>query len=116
MQRRTALLLLLLALVGTFVPVALAATARPQHACCIRNAHRCYDSAVRPSDQLAIRGAGSCNHDCCRAVTTSQWAHPQARLLAWSFQRVEANVTGSHPTSAATELFRLLSTRAPPSC
>jgi len=67
MQRRTAKLLLLFAMVGTFVPLALAATAAPPHACCIRAAHKCHAMAGE-SDQLAIGSTGCCNHDCCRAL------------------------------------------------
>jgi hypothetical protein len=45
MRRLTARLLLLFALAGTFVPPALAATAAPPHACCIRKAaHQCHGS------------------------------------------------------------------------
>jgi hypothetical protein len=114
MQRRTAILLLLLAIAGTFVPLAQAATAAPPHACCLRQAHHCHDSALMPTDQLVIRDASCCSHDCCRAVTTAQWAHPPSQLNAVSAQRVEAHVAQSHSTTPVVDLTCSRSPRAPP--
>jgi hypothetical protein len=115
MHRLTARILLLFALAGTFVPLALAATAAPPHACCRRKAaHPCHDSAAIESDQLAIRSAGCCNHDCCRAVTTSQWANPQPGITASFAPNVDAQIRDPHPASPASELSASQSTRAPP--
>ena len=115
MHRLTARILLLFALAGTFVPLALAATAAPPHACCRRKgAHPCHDSAAIESDQLAIRNAGCCNHDCCRAVTTSQSANPQPGMIASFAPNVDAHITDPHPTTPASELSASQSTRAPP--
>src|SRR5579863_3445615 len=105
MHRLTARLLLLFALAGTFVPLALAATAAPAHACCRRKAaHPCHDSAGAESEQLAIRGTGCCSHDCCRAVTTSQWASPQPGMTADLIRNVDAQVTESDPRTPVTIL------------
>jgi hypothetical protein len=115
MHRLTARILLFFALVGTFVPLALAATAAPPHACCRRKGpHPCHDSAAIESDQLAIRNTGCCNHDCCRAVTTSQWANPQPAMTAGFAPNVDAQTTDPHPATPTAELSASQSTRAPP--
>src|SRR5271169_3819487 len=100
MHRLTARLLLFLALVGNLVPLALAATAAPPHACCLRKGvHHCQDSLTAESEQLVIRDASCCNHDCCRAVTTSQSAHPQSRAAAFFLQTVAALLAGTETHS-----------------
>jgi hypothetical protein len=116
MHRLTAKLLLLFALAGSCVPLALAATATAPHACCIRKAHHCRDSASEESEHLIIRSASCCNHDCCRAVTTSQWAYPQPSIAAISVQSVTAPLAESHPDSPAAKFSSSQSTRAPPVC
>src|SRR5215813_9139629 len=83
MQRITARLLLLIALLGTVVPIAMQAKATPQHACCLRKGpHQCHESPAAHSDEAVMRDAGCCDHNCCRAVTSSHWAHPQPSLNA----------------------------------
>lgn len=121
MHRIIAKSLLLLALVGNLALLALAATAAPVHACCVRKAaHRCHDSLtseqVSETGQLVLRDAGSCKHDCCRAVTTARWAHAQSRASASFVRNVEAYVGESSPVPSNPELSRFQSTRAPPSC
>jgi hypothetical protein len=115
MHRLTAKFLLLFALVGTFAPLALAVTAATPHACCLRMAaHRCHGS--RPeSDQRTIHDSSCCNHDWRRAVTTSQWASPQARTASAIAQNVEARIAESHLSSPPSAVFTSQSTRAPPS-
>ncbi|MGP0019667.1 MAG: hypothetical protein ACLPHP_13930 [Candidatus Sulfotelmatobacter sp.] len=114
MQRLTARFLLLLALVGTFVPLALAATAAPEHACCLRKGvHQCHGSAPE-SDQRSIRDTSCCHHDGCRAVTTPQWANTQPPVTAPFQQNVETSLAESRADSPATKLFSSQSTRAPP--
>ena len=117
MHRLTARLLLFFALVGNLVPLALAATAASQRACCVRKAvHHCQDSPASENEQLVIRDARSCNHDCCRAVTTTQWAHPQPRLAVFFLQTVNAHTAGIQPDSPATASSEFRSSRAPPAC
>src|SRR5260221_1486947 len=114
MQRLTARFLLLFALAGTLVPLALAATAAPPHACCIRKAaHPCHGASLE-ADRRIVRGLGCCNHDCCLAVTTSQWAHAAQSLLSASVPQVDAHVDQARTGSPATELLASQSTRAPP--
>jgi len=114
MQRLTARLLLIFALAGNFIPLALAATIASAHACCIRKAHHCHDSALAESKQIAARTTGCCNHDCCRAVTTSQWADPQPFAAPVFAPHAEARLAQSQPDAPAAELSASLSTRAPP--
>ena len=113
MQRLTARFLLLFALAGTFVPLALAATTAPAHACCIRKTHHCHEAASPESTQV-ISATTCCDHDCCRAATTSQWANPQPGMPAVVAQNVEARIAGSQSRPPATPLFASESTRAPP--
>src|ERR1700722_20178575 len=87
MHRATARLLLILLLVGVFVPVALAISAAPAHACCLRNPMH-----GRPSHEAQFQSPlGCCQHDCCRPLTVSRGAHP-------------ASKTGAPATSVSTIL------------
>src|ERR1700722_1518903 len=80
MRRLTARLLLLFALSGTFVPPALAATAAPPHACCIRKAApQCHGSGPE-ADQRTVHSTSCCNQGCGRGVTTSRSAYPESSL------------------------------------
>jgi len=118
MQRLTARFLLLFALVGTFVPLALAATAAPLHSCCLRKAaHQCHgvsNAAGNEADQRAIRGTGCCNHDCCRALTTSQSADAQPPLAPVFAPNVESYAAAPDSRKPTTNLFASQSARAPP--
>ncbi|MFZ0420773.1 MAG: hypothetical protein WAM04_21910 [Candidatus Sulfotelmatobacter sp.] len=115
MLRLTARLLLFFALVGNLAPLALAATAPPPHACCLRKGvHHCQDSLASENGQPVIRGANCCNGDCCRAVTTAQWAHPQPRLAVSFQQSITARFVGTQSNSPATASAELHSSRAPP--
>lgn len=114
MQRLTAKFLLLFTLVGTFVPLALAVTVAPTHSCCIRKAaHQCRSSFTE-SDQRAVRSTACCNHNCCRAVTTSQSAHPGASPASVVARNLDIAISDSYAETPASELFALRSSRAPP--
>ena len=118
MPRLIARFLLFVAFAGNVTPLVVAATA-PPHACCVRKAvHHCHDSLpselVPESGQLLLRNPGSCNHDCCRALTTAQWAQTQPPAAATFGQHVEAYLDQSTPLSPNTEVSRFQSTRAPP--
>jgi hypothetical protein len=76
MQRLTARCLLVLLLVGTLSPLALAIGAPAPHACCMRKPMH---GGVAPQVQLTA-SADCCGHDCCRAATRSNWAQaPEGR-------------------------------------
>ena len=69
MHRLIARLLLVLLLVGTFAPVALAISAPLPHACCMRKPM--HDHGSR---SLEIQNVGSDHQNCCPPVTTAHWA------------------------------------------
>ena len=71
MHRLTARLLLILTLVGTLAPVALAISAPLPHACCIRKPM--HDHGSR---SLEFRSTASERRNCCPPVTTAHWAQP----------------------------------------
>ena len=113
MQRLTARFLLLLGLVGSFLPIALAATAATPHACCIRRAvHQCHGS-FSLSDDRAVRSSNCCNHDCCRGVHVSQSARPHPSLPTIA---LKADIRFAHSQTEAVSTFLLTtqSSRAPP--
>ncbi len=117
MQRLTARLLLLFALAGNLVPLALAVTAAPPHACCFRKAahqHHCHEAAAGDSSRLVIRDTGCCNHDCCRAVTSAQWAHPQPKLTLFFLHPIDVHLALSQSDSPAAASAEFQSSRAPP--
>lgn len=116
MQRIIARFLLLFALVGNFVPLALAVTTAEPHACCRRMAHRCHDSLLADSSQLNFHDSSCCNHNCCRALTTSQWAHVEPAIAPQVAQKTEAAVVSAHSAAPVYELVASQSTRAPPTC
>jgi hypothetical protein len=120
MHRLTARFLLLIALVGSLGPLALAAAA-PIRACCVRKAvHHCHDSLaseqILETGQLALHDTSCCNHDCGRAVTTAQWAQAQPPAATELAPNVEAYVSQSTQVHPNTELSRFQSSRAPPTC
>lgn len=116
MHRLTARLLLLFVLVGNFVPLALASAAAKPHACCLRKAaHPCHGGGITDSSRLSIHDASCCNHDCCRAVTTAHWAHPQPRTASLC-REVISRVQELRKNPPVRESFALQSTRAPPYC
>src|ERR1700751_2959881 len=115
MQRFTARFLLLIAFVGTFIPLAMQGIASPSHACCRRQAaHHCHDSAeTNPNDSVASR-TGCCSHDCCHAVTSSQWAHPLPSLTAVSVKDVPAGEFAVQAEDPSSACFSLLHSRFSP--
>jgi hypothetical protein len=115
MHRLTARLLLFFALVGNLAPLALAAVPTPSHACCLRKkAHHCHDSLNAESEQLVIRDSSCCNHDCCGATISAQWAHPESQAASFLLQPIYAGVAGSNQNSPASILAQFQSSRAPP--
>lgn len=114
MRRLTATSLLLFALSGNLIPLALAATADPPHACCVRKAvHPCHGSESTESESLTIRSAACCHRDCCRA-TTARWAWTQVELATVATPVVNARVVSPCLDRPSAELFEFCSTRAPP--
>ena len=112
MQRCTARFLLLLALVGTFLPLALSASAPPVHACCLRKGHHCHSTSE--SEQRSITATGSCSHDCCRGVATSQTARPKPPIAVIAHRFAATRPAESTPAAPRADFFSFASTRAPP--
>jgi hypothetical protein len=115
MRRLTASLLLLFALAGSFVPVALAAIPASTPKCCLRkNVHHCHNSAGAADGELSFASASCCSHGCCRDATPAQWANPEARSRLTSALRVETYLGRTHLAKQSFEARAFLSTRAPP--
>jgi len=75
MHRLTARFLLVLMLVGTIAPVALAISAPAPHACCLRKpAHH------HGSSDLEVHAASCDSHSCCSPVTTAHWAELESGM------------------------------------
>ena len=117
MRRLTATALLLLAIAATFVPIAraLAPSSAPSpHACCLRkSAHPCHGS-VSESEELVLRDAGCCNHECCHAVTSSQRVYAHLIALSLPVLDVGAFAAESHTANPNVQSTAFYSTRAPP--
>src|ERR1700689_3086813 len=78
MHRLTARALLVLLLVGVFAPVALAISAAPAHACCLRKPMH-----GRPSHDAQFEAPpGCCQHDCCRSLAVSRTANLTSKTCA----------------------------------
>jgi hypothetical protein len=117
MRRLTAIALLFLATAAIFVPIAKALAISPaplSHACCQRkSAHRCHGSGPE-SEELVIRDAGCCNHDCCRAVASLQWARPRPSISAVLTLTVKAFAIDLNSASPKIQTSAFQATRAPP--
>jgi hypothetical protein len=117
MNLRIAKFLLLLTVMGNLAPVVLAITAPNPHACCVRKSiHPCHESAASVADHAVLRSGDCCNHGCCRAVTTAQWAYPEPRSARIVLRAVNAQMSASEPNSPDAGSAHLQSARAPPAC
>jgi hypothetical protein len=113
MQRLTANLLLLFALLGTFVPLTEAVTAQPAHACCLRTAHHCHDSITSSTDPV-ITAPSCCGSNCQRAVTTIRRAHAKNSHNIFRGLNAADRIRAHDPSLPAFEPFQFQSSRAPP--
>jgi hypothetical protein len=115
MHRLTARLLLLIALLGNFLPLALAASTAPAHQCCFRKGvHHCQGSSGQLGEGLSFNSGSCCNHDCCGAVTTAQWAQAQAEAAGELSQSIEIFLPVRQSFVPAFGAPKDLSARAPP--
>jgi hypothetical protein len=115
MHRVTARLLVLFALLGSFVPIALAVATPRQHACCVRKSvHSCHGSqTAQPAPTVASSDCCS-NHDCSRALIAARWAHPRPAIRALAENRLFARIAFSVSASLCAEAGESTSARAPP--
>jgi hypothetical protein len=114
MQRMTARLLLLFALAGNLIPLALAASTPTLPACCIRRNHHCHASAASNSSQPDIREACCCRHGCGHAVVTARWAHPRTQAGSFIAPAVSRHVAAQPFALLSPEFRNFKPTRAPP--
>jgi hypothetical protein len=110
MHRLTARFVLILLLVGVFAPVALAITAPTPHACCLRKPM--HDRSTHNSEFNAPPGC--CQHDCCRPLTVSQWAHLTPSANAQLTSPSATLSSDRRPIRFATIVNSAHSGRAPP--
>jgi hypothetical protein len=110
MHRLTARLLLVLLLAGVFVPVALAISATPAHACCMRKPMH-----GRPSHDAEFQGPpGCCQHDCCRPLTVSRAAHLTSTTCAQAPPALTILEHERQPIHFTSSVDHAYSGRAPP--
>jgi hypothetical protein len=110
MHRFTARTLLVLLLVGTLAPLALAVSTQTSHACCLRKMH---DSSPH---QAEINAPYCCHHDCCRSVVSSQFAQvpaPAGPPAAPAPIRLQADLISAFAKSSLNSSH---SVRGPPLC
>ena len=106
MQRLTARILFLTALLGTFVPVALAIGAPAPHACCIRKSRS-------ESTKTQIQGVDR-SENCCPPKTPNLWATPVAAARTQcGALLLAANTTAQSQRPTSTYVV-YKSVRAPP--
>src|SRR5581483_8422980 len=105
MQRLTARLLLVLLLAGIFVPAALAISAEPPHACCMRKMHG--------SKAPQLQGV-SHRHDCCGPLATAKWAQTRDVTSAHVEPGVVKLHVDSRPAHPYSDFTRDHSGRGPP--
>lgn len=84
MNRTIARLLLIFMLVSIIAPLALAISAEPVHACCLRSAeHHCGASATSTTEDHAFNAVPTCcDHNCCRPLVRS--VHANLKVLPWT--------------------------------
>ncbi|HEV8047640.1 MAG TPA: hypothetical protein VGP35_07915 [Terriglobales bacterium] len=110
MHRATARLLLILLLVGVFVPVALAISAVSPHACCLRKPMH-----GRPSHDAQFDAPpGCCQHDCCRPLTVSRGARLISKTSAHATSASSILQSRPEPIGFTSSINHAHSGRAPP--
>ena len=109
MYRLTARVLLVLLLASTLVPVALAISAPPPHACCIRKPMHEHGSGSR--DIHAVDGQ---RHNCCPPVTTAHWAEPASGIHSSVHPLLACLSPDLQPLRLAKQANALRPVRGPP--
>jgi hypothetical protein len=110
MRRLTARFVLILLLASLFAPVALAISAPPPHACCMRKP--VHDRASHNSEFQVPPGC--CQRDCCRPLTVSQWVHLSPSGNAQVAPAAATLQADQRPAGFATTFNSAHSGRAPP--
>jgi hypothetical protein len=68
------------------------------------------------SSENSVRAVGGCceNHDCCRGVTTSEWARPASSQFSFVSLSIESARTPKDPALRSSDFSGSDSARAPP--
>lgn len=109
MHRTTARFLLVLLLVGTLAPVALAITAPPPHACCVRKPMRDHGAG-----SLRVQASDSGHPNCCPPVTTAHWAELGSGVNSNLRPPLAYLPPDSHPILRSSYELALRPVRGPP--
>ncbi len=109
MHRLTARLLLVLLLVGTIAPVALAISAPAPHACCVRTPMHDHASGGREMRETASRTG-----NCCPPVTAAHWAELDPGIHSTSHPLLAYLLTDAHPVLHSDHAVSLQPVRGPP--
>ena len=109
MYRLTAKLLLVLLLVGTLAPAALAISAPLPHACCMRKPMHDHGSGIR--DIQAVSGQ---SHNCCPSVTTARWATLESGVDSGVGPLLAYLSPDSRPVAHSIQANSLRPVRGPP--
>ena len=114
MRRLIASALLLFLFAGVSVPLALAVSADPPHACCLRKKPHCHSMSPDDSTGLAFRAPSCANHSCCRALTATHWAQPRPQTQAHSIGQGEPLLTRSNSIFRTSDFIAAHAVRGPP--
>ena len=109
MYRLTARLLLVLLLVGTFAPAALAIAAPVQHACCMRKPMHDHGSGSRE-----IRAVGGDQHSCCPTAISAHWAELGSGVHSSTHPLLAYLSPDPHQVSDSSPANALQPVRGPP--
>jgi hypothetical protein len=108
MRRLTARLLLIVLLAGSYAPLAVAFSATPPHACCLRK-----NSSSGNSRELSF-DSWRHDQDCCRLLAVNQWAQPRPTVIPSRIEHEQTviRVSGAHPRTFEQQSSHAV--RAPP--
>jgi hypothetical protein len=109
MHRFTARTLLVLLLVGTLAPLALAVSTQTPHACCLRKMHE-----HSSPHQAEFNTPFCCHDDCCRSVVTNQFAQVPAVASVPATPTPTQMQSDLNPAIDASGLKSSHSVRGPP--
>jgi hypothetical protein len=114
MRRLIASTLMLFLLVGISTPLALALSADPPHACCLRKKTHCHTTATELSDQRSFNGPKCPHHTCCRALSASHWARPQQSTHAAAIHEHQGALDYTNSVAYSSDLNASHAVRGPP--
>ena len=126
MQRTVARVLVLVLLVGMYGPLALAVSSPVSPAHCQRQPatekpahHHCHEGMVQsaeiPEAPATLKNSDCCiNHECCRSLVRSQWAHFSLTLVPLGIILEGAIPSQPRPLFQSFDLLSSRPVRAPP--